>query len=55
MQYVLLIFIYTGVGIDVRSADFTTKEACEAAKAVVFSHMKNHVSSGKEVATCVAK
>lgn len=55
MAYILMMFIYTSNGIDVRTAEFATKETCEAAKEMVLSHIGRHGPPKREVATCVAK
>lgn len=55
MAYILMMFIYTSNGIDVRTAEFTTKEACEAAKVVVLGHIGRHAPPNREVATCVPR
>lgn len=55
MAYILMMFIYTSAGIEVRTAEFATRETCEAAKEVVLSHIGKSGPPKREVATCVPK
>lgn len=55
MSFVLLIFLYSSSGVDVRSQEFTSRESCEAAREQVLAHVPKVGPRGRDVAICMPK
>jgi len=55
MSFVLMIFLYSSAGVDVRTQEFTSRENCEAAREHALAHVPKAGPRGREVAVCMPK